>query len=162
MSDPFAHQNRARSRLGGIWIGQAGRLSCPACRNPFASAADRTARILAGEAGSEERTWSEEREALVGARVQLDAGYVNATTRHSSGARWYRPGKNRASPAPVLRLPAVVTCTCGREVGLSLSDDAVTMARATRKARVERLTELLIAEAGDQWTQRQVDLERGK
>lgn len=156
-ADPFQHANLARVRKG-IWLGgRDGRLECPGCGRSFGSAASKVMPVSGGEAD-----WTETRDAIVGARIDLDPGYVNATTRHPSGARWYRPGKHAESPSPVVKLPAVVTCRCGRDIGLKLPDEVARMARATKRTRNERLTDLLVTEAGERWAEHQAEVDRGK
>jgi hypothetical protein len=101
------------------------------------------------------------RQVPIGATVTLAPGYVNATKRHPSGARWYVRGKSASSPAPRVRLPAIVTCRCGQEVRLD-SSPQYAYASDDATSRVTRLDSEIELEAEDEYIQREADIRRGK
>ena len=125
-------------------------LHCPACHRRFAVASVRAVSVdflvEEEEPEYEDGPVSEPplAEASVnvqtGLRITLEPGYVAAPRRHSSGNRWYRPGRSTASPSPHVRLPAVVTCRCGYEMLVPGIDRYTSeLARAGEDGRREQL-----------------------
>ena len=124
---------------------------CPHCRVPIA--ASTTPGIKMVEFDDDETGSEASRTVPIGVKFVLEPGYVNARSRHASGAHWYvfgTQGRRSPHPSPKVRLPAIVTCRCGRETELRGDEDAPAFAKGSEEERQAKLADILDAEAQDQ------------
>jgi hypothetical protein len=94
----------------------------------------------------------------IGTRVTLEPGFVNSTNQHVSGLPWYRYRRGSPDAPPRgIKVPAMVTCKCGRDVLLAADETARFYATAPAEDRAERLVDELTEEAGDRYIDGLVD-----
>jgi hypothetical protein len=108
--------------------------------------------------GDPELARTEANDRVIGGRIQVEPGFVNAKRRHHAGYPWYVRGRRPMKRSLQARLPLVITCRCGEEVLVSAPHGAAKWSQLSAEDRADAIIE----EAGDRYIQQQVDLELGK